>query len=327
MESGIFVAFIPIGGGMAFLAAVAFLIGAAQDAKQAGSKADVVKHVYFYLTAFITLLIVVFASVTLLNVGLKSWAFHKADDVANYRGTPPSFFLTSSTVQEKVQPTGLTCATETCTLTDADRQDLANWKQSYTDWKNQNDIQRMRATTTVVGLSFLIVGLAAFLFHWRVIQRERAKRTDGRPLVIRAIYLWSMALTGLLMLVISTGFLLNTVLRMWLYPNVDTTSNSRPIAIISEQASVDSIITCGEKCGISNEDVSLARQWKADYTAATSGPTDMRAATRQNELATTLPFVVVGIPLFAYHWIAVRKREDEPIATTQSPDRPEPPHA
>ena len=35
-----------------------------------------------------------------------------------------------------------------------------------------------------------------------------------------------------------------------------------------------------------------------------------RAAQRQRDLVRDISFIVVGIPLFAYHWRVIRRKED-----------------
>jgi hypothetical protein len=314
---------IPIGGVIAFLAAIAFLIGAAQDGKTAGTKADVVKHVYFYLTAFITLLIIVGAGVTLLNVGMRTWVLTKADQVNDYRGTPPPLYVPTATTAEteKLGNTTILNCDDKCAFTASDKTELTNWKQNYTSWKAAGPSSQTRATTTVAALSFLIVGLLAFWFHWRVIQKEQQQRASGQPLVTRAIYFWAMALLGLLMTVIAGGFLLNVGLKAWLYPNADNSSSgSKPIAMVSEQAGVDSIIACATACGFSADDVQLANDWKADYERATGGTEISKSATRQSNVAMSLPFLLVGIPLFLYHWMTVRRKDQiSDVPPTSSP--------
>lgn len=311
-SEALFVSMIPIGGVIAFLAAIAFLIGAAQDGKTAGTKADVVKHVYFYLTAFITLLIIVGAGATLLNVGMRTWVLTKADQVNDYRGTPPGLYVPSAVTAESEKSGNIPAldCTDKCAFTAADRTELQNWKQNYLSWKTAGPSSQTRATTTVAALSFLIVGVLAFWLHWRVIQKEQQQRGSGQPLVTRAIYFWAMALLGLLLSVIAGGFLLNVGLKAWLYPNAETASNTtKPVAMVSEQSGVDSIITCASACGFSADDVKLANDWKADYAAATSGTEISKSATRQSNVAMSLPFLLVGIPLFLYHWMTIRRKE------------------
>jgi MFS family permease len=158
-------------------------------------------------------------------------------------------------------------------------------------------------------LSFFIVAVLAFWFHWRVIQKEQKNRADGHTLVTRAIYFWGMSLFGLLMVVIAGGFLLNVLLRTWLYPNLDTDTNTKPAMVASQQTSVDSLINCASACGFTAEQVQLANEWKADYAEATTATEVTKTAKRQNDIAMSLPFVLVGIPLFIYHWMTVRRKQ------------------
>ena len=56
----------------------------------------------------------------------------------------------------------------------------------------------------------------------------------------------------------------------------------------------DSIIACADKCGFSSDDVALVQDWKTTNAAAGKAQQSTNGATA-NDMATTIPYVVVGL--------------------------------
>ncbi|MFH0853145.1 MAG: DUF5671 domain-containing protein [bacterium] len=311
-SEAIMILLLPIGGVLTVILAIALFIGAAQDNKTATSKTDIVKHIYLYLMSFVTLLTVVFSVATLLNVGVKSWILIKAEASESYDSQPPGLYLSESSepVEAKTQSTTFTCA-EGCEFTDQDLEQVGYWKSNYSNWRENTDIKNRRATATVTALSFLIVALITFIIHWRIVQKEYKSRKDGKPLVTRAIYMWTFVLVGLLMLLVSGGFLINTGLRATLYPDTYTQADYRSTEISFDQMGVQSIVNCAEACDFTEEEVQMAEQWLVDNKEGVVDTDDTKVSKIQNEVASTTPFILVGLPLFIYHWVGVRKKKAE----------------
>ncbi len=101
---------------------------------------NIIRNVYLYLVSAIALFMVVFAVVSLVNLGLRTWIFPKADD--NYYSQP------SKPVAEMAAQI------------EQDRQNAENNKLA----QRQRDL--------VQNISFLIVAGPLFAFHWRLIRKD-----------------------------------------------------------------------------------------------------------------------------------------------------------
>jgi hypothetical protein len=86
-------------------------------------------------------------------------------------------------------------------------------------------------------------------------------------------------------------------------------------------SAVQSVANCGTACGLDESTVTLAKQWVIDYNAWNSSM-NTGYSTPGRQAATTIPFIVFGIPLFWYHWAVVRReakerKEQQPIPPTK----------
>ncbi len=111
-----------------------------------------VKTIYFYLVSFVTLMMIIVSSSMIINIGLKTYIFTKADFYTNYYpgsgcGVKPDG-KTPMTVEE--------CAVE------QDRM------------KKNDEESRMaqRQRDLVNNLSLLIVSAPLFFVHWRMARKK-----------------------------------------------------------------------------------------------------------------------------------------------------------
>lgn len=304
------------------LALVIFSIAAVVEGKSSMKKTFVIRSLYFYIASLITLAIVSGSLIFLVNMGLKSWVFTKADvGVASRLGPPPTLVLDPNGVistdkAETILGGELSC-TGTCTLTETQKTSISSWKANYQNWIDANaNPGSQRARDAVAALSFLIIAAPFYFIHFRTVQRDAKKAEEGDKSVLRPIYFYFVSLASLIMMVIAGGFLINLTLKTWVFPSagrVDTAAEkvyTTPSMIGAESGGVPSVIACGEKCGIDAETVTLAKRWQDDYGAwqkESSGSSD----STQRQAATSIPFVLIGIPLFWYHWTVVRREAKE----------------
>jgi len=294
------------------LVLIIFAIAAIIEGKSTMKKSLVIRSVYFYLASLVTLGIVVGSMVYLINVGLKSWVFTEADPVAFRLGAPPTLFFQTKTAPES---TILSCA-DSCTLSSDQKSSLEQWQNSYTSWlDSKKSPNAQRASDMVAALSFLIVALPFFIIHFRIVQKDAKKEDMPERSVIRPTYFYFISLAALLMIVIAGGMLINLGLKTWVIKSADEAENlARKVSMpvpegIVETSAVQSIIDCGEKCGIEAETISLARAWQDDYKAWQDASYNYN--NKQRQAAATIPYVVLGIPLFWYHWSVVRRESRE----------------
>jgi hypothetical protein len=131
-------------------------------------KSSIIRSIYFYAVAIISLFMVVFSLSDLINSGLKTWVFPNADPRynecipgVNY-GSAPAPVIAAPVKGKEAEPTGPT--KEEC-----DRQNKLN----------QDNLVRERQNSAVRDISLLVVGLPLFLFHFKVVQKEWKERKEA----------------------------------------------------------------------------------------------------------------------------------------------------
>lgn len=120
------------------------------------SKAQIIKTVYFYLVSLIALMMVVFSTADLVNLGLKTWVFPKAD-LNEYREPTCAIMVAKD-------PTGAEADT-------AYQQRLQQCEESKIDETEARAIRKQK--DAVRDISFLFVGIPLFLYHWLTIRKEK----------------------------------------------------------------------------------------------------------------------------------------------------------
>lgn len=283
------------------------------ESKTTEKKSSIIRSVYFYLTSLVTLGIVVGSLVFLFNIGFKTWVFPESESVYNRLGPPSILYLVDET--DRVEPVlnTLECD-EDCTVTASQKGDIELWAANYKIWQEARDNPMANIYDELAAaLSFLIVALPFFIIHFRIVQKDARKVEDKEKQVIRPTYFYFIALASLIMIVVAGGMLINIGLKVWVFPessNVNKYMESSSIELkgFDEKAPVQSLIDCEEKCEIDAETVTLAKQWIVDYEEW--GNSDDRSYNNnQRQAAAALPYIIVGIPLFWYHWNIARSRK------------------
>lgn len=289
-------------------------------------QASSIRRLYFYLVSFIALGFIVGSSVYLLNYVAKVTVFTKAD--ISYRGTPPPLFFNPAKNGGDVPDTVVTC-TPTCSLTDSQRTSISDWQDNYRVWQQQPTSSTNRARGLVNALSFLIVALPVFWFHFRTAQRD-AKQDASQNLdpkrpgrTIRSFYFYLVALAAVVMFIISAGITVNTVLKTWVVKSASTTSArsvSAPVKVPSatgttDTAAITSLQQCADSCNISADLKAQLAQWQTDYTQAKTEMDQQPKYDWQRTLATSIPFLLASIPLFLLHWLIIQRERKTPFVS------------
>lgn len=107
-----------------------------------------IKKVYLYLVSLIALVILVIASIILINLAIKTWVFPKADD--NY------FVGYCPTMTEKTPDGSNISQPRECT------------DEQYA--KNQRTSQKQR--NAAQALAMIIVASPVFFYHWKLARKE-----------------------------------------------------------------------------------------------------------------------------------------------------------
>ncbi len=106
-----------------------------------------IKKVYLYLVSLISLVILVIASIILINLALKTWVFPKADQ--NYYGYCPVIAEKTPEGEEISQP-------RECT------------DDEYA--RDQRSAQKQRDAAQA--LAMIIVAAPVFYYHWKLARKE-----------------------------------------------------------------------------------------------------------------------------------------------------------
>jgi hypothetical protein len=279
------------------------------------SRTRLVRSAFVHAIAFVSLAMVIGSVIYLGQEALRATVLKKAQLSTSYSAMPPSLYLSSGTKSTAPETTALTCTTG-CDLTDADKQQIAAWREAYSSWKDSNSgtwsIERKRGI--VDSISMLIVGGALFIWFFIFIaQREnRTLRPQlGKPIALRTVYFYLVALVSLLSTIVAATLVVNVGLKSVLGLNTNTTTTAVPLVSVSyEKNSIQSVLNCGEKCAISADDQALAKQWIVDYDAW-NAKQSTSANTVQSDLANFLPILVITAPLFWYHFARIRKEGHE----------------
>lgn len=123
-------------------------------------KSSVIKTVYFYLVSLIALFMIVFAAADLINLGLKVWVFPKADQ-PEYVEQPCALSMGRAPDMKEVDYQQQIKICEAGRLDEAERRAIQHQRDAVRD------------------LSFLIVGIPLFAYHWRIIRQESRQDKKG----------------------------------------------------------------------------------------------------------------------------------------------------
>jgi len=129
---------------------------------------NIIRQIYFYAASLITLIIMVVATAQLVNLGLKSTVFPKADDA--YRNTcDDAGKLVSEFEPRLVMAEKEGEVMEKKEMNDGEKTEAkAACEKRLAD---QRSAERQR--DFVNNFSMLFVALPVFWFHFRIAQRER----------------------------------------------------------------------------------------------------------------------------------------------------------
>lgn len=141
-------------------------------------KHTLIRTIYLYTFSLVGLVLVVIGSVQLVNMGLKAWVFTKADEEQRMWSKQPPMPVVA---EKRIE--AITQNSKEVTFTDEEKTAMGEWLVTYKNWKIQQEkfdpITSQRQRETAGALSFIIVGLPLYLYHWRVIKREKSEEANG----------------------------------------------------------------------------------------------------------------------------------------------------
>lgn len=136
--------------------------------------------------------------------------------------------------------------------------------------------------------------------------------------LVRTIYLYLFALVGLALMSIGTVQLVKVGLKATVLTKADDFYKDLqppmrvpgPYGEVREEDFVAAIDKCKEKCELSDGQKRQLASWLKDYEDWKNRPkTDFRRQQRERELASAISLLIVGLPLYLYHWNIIRKEK------------------
>ncbi|MEK7494124.1 MAG: hypothetical protein AAB630_03135 [Patescibacteria group bacterium] len=141
-------------------------------------KNTLIRTIYLYTFSLVGLVLVVIGGVRFVDMGLKAWVFTKADEEQRmWSKQPPMPAIPEKRIETAVKEG------KTENLTDEEKTAMSEWLVAYATWKAQQEkfdpITSQRQRESAGALSFILVGLPLYLYHWRVIKREKNEEASG----------------------------------------------------------------------------------------------------------------------------------------------------
>jgi len=137
--------------------------------------------------------------------------------------------------------------------------------------------------------------------------------------LIRTTYLYLFTIVGLTLLSIGTVRLVDMVLKIFIFTKADAdvsyemkppTGIYNPDKTITEEDFVSAIEKCQESCELGESQKKEMEAWLSDYKAWQENQKNMvswHVQSRQRDASQSLAFILIGFPLYFYHWNIIRK--------------------
>lgn len=136
---------------------------------------------------------------------------------------------------------------------------------------------------------------------------DKNVKSKGHHPLIRTIYLYLFALIGLALLITGTVRLVNMGLKALIFTKADNylRMEAPPIAPVG----MEKIEELQDGVQLSEEQLSMIDNWLEDYQAWQKNVSGNEGliSSRQREASTSISLILVGLPLYLFHWSIIRR--------------------
>ncbi|PIS34638.1 MAG: hypothetical protein COT37_01625 [Parcubacteria group bacterium CG08_land_8_20_14_0_20_43_9] len=136
---------------------------------------------------------------------------------------------------------------------------------------------------------------------------DKNVKSKGHHPLIRTIYLYLFALIGLALLITGTVRLVNMGLKALIFTKADNylRMEAPPIAPVG----MERIEELQDGVQLSEEQLSMIDNWLEDYQAWQKNVSGNEGliSSRQREASTSISLILVGLPLYLFHWSIIRR--------------------
>ena len=138
---------------------------------------SLIRTIYLYVFALVGLILLIIGSIQLVDLGLKVFIFKKAEK--SYFKTLPPVILSrpgEELTANDLEKLAMACK-ENNAFDEKQKIMISNWLTDYQNWKSSqlDELERKsikRQKTASRALSFILIGLPIYLYHWRIIKKE-----------------------------------------------------------------------------------------------------------------------------------------------------------
>lgn len=133
--------------------------------------------------------------------------------------------------------------------------------------------------------------------------------------LIRTIYLYLFAIVGLTLLIIAGVRFINMGLKAFIFTKADEQmrieykqSSYAPVPV-EKLNQIQTDAAAGKQVTLSEDQVQQIDQWLADYknNSEARAKIDPISTQRQQEASISLAMIIIGLPLYLYHWGIIRR--------------------
>lgn len=130
-------------------------------------KNPVIRTIYLYLFALLGLIFLIIGAIRFIDMGLKIYVFTEAERGESYERM---LYIPCDFKPEQLIEQEETLSTE---LTEEEMIALKNWLAQYQEQEQIDYVKVQRHRDAATNLSFILVGLPLYLYHWHIIKKEK----------------------------------------------------------------------------------------------------------------------------------------------------------
>jgi len=131
------------------------------------------------------------------------------------------------------------------------------------------------------------------------------QKTSKAPVVIKSIYFYLVSFVALMMVVFSTADIINIALKSFVFTKANEPYYYEPVACNQAERKVIEAEGSEVPPAMSEEECAALEEKNKEKQR------ESQAADNQRNIVRDISMIVVGIPLFIFHWGFIRKRKDE----------------
>jgi hypothetical protein len=127
--------------------------------------------------------------------------------------------------------------------------------------------------------------------------------------LVRTIYLYLFALVGLALLSIGVVRMVDLGLKALVFTGADESQRTYARQPLPSLVAPERLDKAQGATDLTAEEKTLLKQWLADYKIwqETQAKLDPVREQRQRDASTSLALIIVGLPLYLFHWGIIRK--------------------